>query len=107
MDPIVICSGDSLRLQFNVTQSDGSIQDLAGASVEFRVGLSRCDPILSKSTIEGGVTITDAGAGQVDIVVPAGELVDPGTYNMALTVVLATGDRFTPIKMGLIVTPVL
>ena len=64
--------------------TDGSRKDLTGASVTFYVARRRSDhvrtgddaPLLTKDTAGGGVEITDATAGEVNVYLDAGDYAD-------------------------------
>lgn len=62
---VSIVSGDTVHLTVTVTDAQDNTVDLAGASVRWALSSRRdSTPTLTKSTSNGGVTITDAAAGE-------------------------------------------
>jgi hypothetical protein len=73
--PITIISGDTVELNFTVTNRDGTPKDLTGGNVAitWAMSASRGSAVLLTKTLGAGVTIPDPLAGSVKVTIDAGD----------------------------------
>lgn len=70
-----------------LTKADGTVIDLTGASVEFRMRNN-----VSKSLVSGDCTVTNAAAGEVTYQWQEGDTAETGTYSVKFVVTYPSGQ---------------
>ena len=93
--------GDSKTIKVTVTQPDGSVKDITGASVEWAMSPKHSTTsTLSKSTSSGGISITDAGSGKFEVSLDPSdtESLDGGQYEHEAEVTDSSGNVTTVLR---------
>lgn len=79
---LLLNQGNDETVALTITQSDGSVFDLTGTTVNFYIKPSAMTPdsdsrVVLLSTTTGGVTVTDAKNGLVTVSIPHANLAAP------------------------------
>lgn len=89
-------SGDTLLIEVSVEKDDGSAKDLTDASVEYGISSKPGSETLVSKTTPDGVTITDAGNGEIEIQIdPADTEEMDGSYYHECEVTDGSGEVST------------
>lgn len=77
-----IVSGDTVRLPVSVMDDSGNALNIAGASIEWVLAKhAGADPVITKSTADGSVALTDAEGGEFQVTVAPEDTADyAGTW---------------------------
>ncbi|MEQ8823826.1 MAG: hypothetical protein RIC14_05585 [Filomicrobium sp.] len=92
---IAINAGDSVDIDYALTNSDGSSMDLTGASAKWGISPdgTASSATLTK-TVGDGISITDAASGALTVSIDAGEI-PAGHHWYELEVVLSDASSHT------------
>jgi hypothetical protein len=72
-------AGDTAQLVVTVTDDAGDPVTLTGATAAFALARTRGDdPVITKSTIDGGITLTDPANGELTVTVDGTDTADLG-----------------------------
>lgn len=90
--------GNDKKISVTIKDSTGIAVDLTGASAEYQISRKFDNTALVSGTIaDSSITVTDAGAGKLDIDLTDVETdgLEPGKYHHELKVTLSTGMEYT------------
>lgn len=91
-----VYQGDTARLPFEALDAQGAPENLDGCSIRWALSKPEAidSPVLTKTT-DNGITVTDAAAGRLVVIINAGELDTPGQYVQELEITLPSGETYT------------
>lgn len=95
---IVMVAGDTAEIDFTIFDRVGVPLDLTGVKIEWQMAWTASTPaLISKSTTNGGITLTNAQAGQMKVLLAHADTTAlfPGTYYHETKVLDSQGDIAT------------
>lgn len=97
LQPHCVWEGDTVRLDFLALDHAGT--PINPTAVDYTWSLSDPNtlqtPIIQKTSTAAQILTIDITTGHIAVVIPAGELADPGDYIHELEVTYETGETYT------------
>ena len=103
---LTMIQGDTLALDFAITDADGAAVDLTGATIRWQMARSvYAAPDLSKA-VGTGITVTSAPGGLFTVMLAPSDTADiTGTFYFEVEIVDASGNVSTPRTGEIVISP--
>lgn len=103
---LTMVQGDSVALDFAITDQDGAVVDLDGATIRWQMARSVYAAPMVEKAVGDGITVTDATGGLFTVTLdPADTATITGSFYFEVEIVDSFGNVSTPRTGEIAITP--